>query len=520
MRESSRQTDSSRSIGRRSFLTASAAATSSSLGGCVSSPDADESAANDTDAAPSDASGQTSAATEESDPLLDHPASIEVSERSVLDRRIEPTIGGLEAGQQITLTARTRHPTTDDAWRSRVTLEADEEGSIDLERATPIAGSYERADPMGPIWSMAPDSQPEETAFEHATHEVTFELRGAADEAVDEAADEAVDGAVDRDGTAPASETENESERLDESPVLARATTTRTGGSVETEPLGDDLVGTLHRPDGDGAGPGVLVLHGSGGQELEHVARLLASRGYVAASLQYFGDPEPIPSTLAEVPVEYVQRAIDAIAAHDRTTGDEVGVYGASKGGELALLAGAHLEGVGAVVSVAGSAYVWEGLTQQWRPAGTSSWSLDGEPVDAVSFPSPSDAGAVDTIRETYELALEEADQSTVEAATIPVEAIDGPCLLVSGDRDEMWPSTPYAEAVIDRLEDLETDVDARHLQFEDAGHAIGPPYVPTVGQSSMGWVELGGTPAGNARAAAEHWSATLEQLEGSLAED
>lgn len=516
MTQSSSQTDRSVSTGRRRFLATALTATAASTAGCVSSlrsgssePD-DAPSSNDTapdDSTPSTDSGPESDDSRDDPPTIDHPAEIELSDEALLDRRVEPRATGLDAGQRIVLAFHCEQPGDGREWSGRATYEADDDGVVDLASAAPLEGSYEAADPMGPFWSMEPDAAPVAVAFPHETHDVSFEVRSVGDAAV------ADDDATDADG-APGEGAD--AETVDGPAVLATATTTRAAPGVETEPLGDDLVGTVHLPDGDEPAPGVLVLHGSGGQELDHVAGLLASRGYVAASLQYFGDPEPIPTNLADVPLEYVQRSIDALAERDRVRAGDVGLYGVSKGGELALVSGAHLDGVGAVASVVGSCYVWEGLTQNWRPARTSSWSLDGEPIDAISFPESVAAGA-ETIRDTYEHSLEAAEEATVAAATVPVERIDAPCLLVSGGRDEMWPSAPYSEVAVDRLDANDVSFEYEHLQFDDAGHPINPPYVPTYGQSETRYVQFGGTPAGNARAASEHWSAVLDLFAGSL---
>jgi hypothetical protein len=56
------------------------------------------------------------------------------------------------------------------------------------------------------------------------------------------------------------------------------------------------------------------------------------------------------------------------------------------------------------------------------------------------------------------------------EDAAIHVEDSRGAILLISGERDRMWPATTMGQQIIDRLEAHESDVAYEHLSF-DAGH-------------------------------------------------
>jgi hypothetical protein len=94
--------------------------------------------------------------------------------------------------------------------------------------------------------------------------------------------------------------------------------------------------------------------------------------------------------------------------------------------------------------------------------------------------------------------------------------------LLVSGEDDAFWPATEFCERLLDRLEDRSYDHPCDHLAYDDAGHAIGPPYRPVNGRESLGSdgrfrLEAGGTPEGYARADADAWAHVLEYLEMGL---
>lgn len=292
---------------------------------------------------------------------------------------------------------------------------------------------------------------------------------------------------------------------------------TGTGQDVTSEPIDGDLPGTIYRPAGRERAPGVLALHGSGAESLDEVARRFAGAGFVGAAVQYFGDHDAVPEHLAEVPIEAVGSAVEALLGHERVAGDRVGLYGGSKGAELALVAAANVERVGAVVGVSGSCYVWEGLHRDWSPTGTSSWSIGGEPVPFVPFADEESPDG--TIRGNYELALDRADPETIEAATIPVERIDAPLLFVSGGGDRMWAGAEYARTAMERLDRAAFEQPHRHLSFDDAGHVIRPPG-PWLDSLDEGQLRaVGGTVEGTRRASEEAWPEVVAVLEDHLGE-
>jgi len=270
--------------------------------------------------------------------------------------------------------------------------------------------------------------------------------------------------------------------------TLARTYPNRDG---HVEPDHPELEGALFEPSDAETGPGVLVLHGGGGDPSLRTASLLAERGYTAFALHYFGD-DGLPNNSSELPLEYVRDAVTWLRDHESTAGDCVGLIGASLGGELALLAGSEFDVSGPVVSINGSGLVTEGLRDGYYFTGTSTWSLDGEPVPYIDgehwYDGPDGAG-----------------EEEVEAASIPVEEIDGQVLLVSGGDDRTWPSVELHGVAADRL-DEHGHPDYEHLVYEDAGHYIVPPYTPAIGL-----IENGGTYAGAVEASHDHWLAILD---------
>lgn len=269
--------------------------------------------------------------------------------------------------------------------------------------------------------------------------------------------------------------------------------------SVETA----DLAGELYLPGGDGPHPGVVVLHGSGGDPPLGVAGLLAAEGYAAFALQWLDHPTTPTDSLTAVPFSHVDRA--ATYLRDRSpVRDDVGIWGISKGGELALQVGARQSWPAAVVAVSGSAIAMPGHEPE-----QSSWADGGEPVPFLSPPTDPLAAPPTAPRDRIELMLDAASDEQLARATAPFDAGSPPMLLLSGGADAVWPARRLCAPAVDRLAAAGVRVD--HEAFPEAGHAILPPYHPTTPRT-------GETTRGNHDAAVEGWRATRSFLDAELA--
>ena len=110
----------------------------------------------------------------------------------------------------------------------------------------------------------------------------------------------------------------------------------------------------------------------------------------------------------------------------------------------------------------------------------------------------------------------------SIEAATIPVENIRCPILMISGEDDKMWPGTLHGNRVMERLDKKGSAIERKHLHFPDAGHVIRFSYVPSSDLRMYLpvvkiWFVFGGTAQGNARANKESWQDVLNFLKKTL---
>jgi dienelactone hydrolase len=287
----------------------------------------------------------------------------------------------------------------------------------------------------------------------------------------------------------------------------------------------EGLVGTLFCPYTSGPHPAVITLGGVGGGLREGGAEALASEGFAALALAYFG-LEGLPRELVEIPLEYFERAIAWLKFQPEVDAKRIAVVGNSKGGELALLLGAtYPEDVRVIVGYAPSGVVWQGVTfdREFYHRGPSSpWALRGEPVPFARFANPLPAEMVRMIgfyfgrhpivgRVFYERALE--NEAAIAAAEIAVEKIHGPLLLISGTDDQMWPSTPLSDMAIERLMAHDHPFPYEHMRYEGAGHTITLPN----SEPPPSWAsryEVGGTREANEFANADSWTKVLGFLE------
>lgn len=406
-------------------------------------------------------------------------------EKALLDEVVSISVSGLSPGQTVTIKA-TMPDNHGAVWQSSAEFTADRNGGVDLSKQSPKSGSYTGVDSMGMFWAMSPDpAQKENRAQVHtflAPVVTKFDLE--------------VEGKA-----------------------ISSASLTRlyVASDVRATDVRDNgLVAKLYEPEKGGPRPGVLVLGGSEGgiRSAESTAALLASRGYAALAVAYFGI-EDLPKRLVEIPIEYLKKAVDWMGARGTIDRNRLAVLGGSKGGELALMLAAQFPELKAVVAYVPSSVAWQGI----GGAG-SSWTYQGKPVPYVTYkagsmPSSRDAAQPIRFMPLYLASLD--DKEAVAKAAIPVEKINGPVLLISGKDDQLWPSSVMAEMVMARLKEHRHPYKFIHLEYESAGHAIGSTYSPTTRSTGNARMALGGQPAANARAQADSRPKVLQFLKESL---
>ena len=406
-------------------------------------------------------------------------------------------MSGLGPRQSVTIRLRLVAPRAGwetGTWVSHAAYRADSMGRLDLATAEALSGSYTGVQPMGLLWAAVRD-----------TGRLAAHTIGPGFERIELALETAG-------GTA----------------AIATIWRRRAAPGVRASPVTDSgLVGSLRLPPHTGPHPGLLVLGGSecGLASAEQRADLLASRGYAVLALAYCAWPDSagrMPPTMEhlargvmEVPLEYVETGLRWLASRPEVDPTRIGLWGTSKGAELALLVAAANPTPRAVVAVVPSSVAWPGLTSPWRRG--PSWTREGNPIPFV--PYSSDSTRMRRLAHPRQPALAHMylasldDSAAVRRAAIPVERIGAAILLISGGDDTLWPSSVMADMIERRLRERGSTTPVVHLRNENAGHAIAPPYYPTTEVARR----LGGTPLGNALAQERAWRQALEFLERHL---
>ncbi len=370
-------------------------------------------------------------------------------------------------------------------WSAWAKFVADDLGIVDTTSDAPLTGTYEGFDAMGLVWSM--------TREDRAPAGMRLPLLGPAEL-----------HASAQSGDGPTAEAHLERARLP--PGIRRVPIDASG-----------MVGVLFHPEAGGPHPGVLLLGGSEGGLREMDAALLAGHGFSVLALAYCG-MEGLPPVPVDVPLEMFGDAIDVLLAQPEVAGRRIGVLGGSRGGQAALLIGATFPRVGTVVSVVGSGLVTAGLP----PAPTlldslalnvGSWTWRGRSVPYLRHTVGPDLLDQVASGEPVELARafrpDLATRLELDAATIPVERIGGPVLLLSADDDRGWPSAHLSEIAAQRLRRLRHEFPVQHVRYPDAGHLMAsPPYGPTelVVPVPGARLAMGGTQSATSEARTDAW--------------
>jgi len=365
-------------------------------------------------------------------------------------------------------------------WEASSTYFANEDGVANLSQTPPISGSYRGIDSMGLFCTMMrTDGVPAFPALDNLNMEVTLSLTTY---------EKVITKVVKRQSLLP---------------------------QVDVIPIEEEgLYGTLFMPPSDCPQSVVITLSGSNGGTGKGRAALLASHGVATLALGYFSF-EGLPKNLENIDLAYFEKVFSWIDDRSELSG-KIGLYGVSRGAELALLLGSFFpERISAVLAVVPSSVVWGALGNPREAA----WIYEGKPVlPSAPFPmakldinrgkDPSDPFSTRHFHMMGRSMVEEW-----EPAMIPVEKMQGPVLLVSGGDDQMWPSDVFAADLAERLESA--SIPHNHLLYPEAGHGITVPYLPRSNHylhpHVQRWFSLGGSRKGDEMASRDFWLKGIE---------
>jgi acetyl esterase/lipase len=274
--------------------------------------------------------------------------------------------------------------------------------------------------------------------------------------------------------------------------------------SMQRIPIQDcGLAGALYLPEKQGPHPLIITLGGFRAGTNESRAEKLASSGFAALSLAYFGCPG-LPSTIQEIPLEYFEKGIDWAARHPSIDPSRIALWGVSRGAELSLILGSTLSFKFSAIAATVPASAIYGSIQSSLPA----WIYRGRAVGpSAPFPKPCLNGKIGQTPESA-LALTPyflegmKERAAFAASEIPVEKIQCPLFLVSGEDDQMWPSFVFAEQMMRRLQAKGSSISRVHVSYPRAGHGISSTEaIAELHPIAKIWFAFGGNPRDNERA-------------------
>jgi uncharacterized protein len=270
------------------------------------------------------------------------------------------------------------------------------------------------------------------------------------------------------------------------------------------------LVGRLYAAAGASQRTGLLMLTGSGGgYPDEYAARDLARAGYPVLALAYFRNREGNPPELEQkelrnVPLEYIFKALDWLAARPEVRADRIVVMGESRGAELALMIGSLRPDVAGVIAYSPQEVRWAAVG-----GGGPAWTLGGVPL-------PYAEGVYNRATPMSQFTdILDGPADVRNAAAIEVERIRGPVLLISSRADALSPSARMADDLEARLRARGFPHRVENVQYEDASHLL-----MGFGRGQTEFrvnerftIRFGGTAEGTERARNAGWSRVKEFL-------
>lgn len=428
--------------------------------------------------------------------LLTQPyLSVTQPEGQAIDREVHIQVEKLQPFQDIELQAEAKDQ-KGDIWSSHASFRADAQGQVDVASVPPTDNSsYDGVDEMGLFWSMLPASGDTTASFKckNDTIPVEIKLYVAGD-------------------------------------LVSQKTVTcylKAPDVKRIEVRENGLVGALFSPQSERPLPVIITLSGSNGGLSENRAKLLASNGFAVFALGYFG-VDGLPSNLQDIPLEYFETAFAWLKEQPNIDSSRVGLYGASRGAELSLILGSFFpNSVQAIVAIVPSSVVYGGLSE----TPVNAWIYQDNPIrpfapvpqtDFADGKGQTPQNPANT-RQSFLEGMK--NEVAFAAASIPVENIRCPILLVSGGDDQMWPSDLYVQQIMDRLTKTHSSIICCHLHYPDAGHGINIPNLPIPGPTyyhPIGklWFSMGGSRAADARASSDAWNKLVAFFQESLGDE
>jgi dipeptidyl aminopeptidase/acylaminoacyl peptidase len=189
-------------------------------------------------------------------------------------------------------------------------------------------------------------------------------------------------------------------------------------------------------------------------------------KGYAFLAIGYFG-ANGTPKLLEKIAIEDIHSAIKQASNNKKVNGKKIAIVGGSRGADLALLVVSYYKKIDCIVGLVASNVVFPGNTDHFS---TSTWTFKDKELPFVPV---NDEAIPYIMKRDLRGAFESMLKDTIaeKEAMIKVEKIRGPILLISATKDEIAPTTPMSDKIIERLKVHKFKYPNEHIAIE-GGHA------------------------------------------------
>ena len=244
----------------------------------------------------------------------------------------------------------------------------------------------------------------------------------------------------------------------------------------------DGLVGEYYSSNSNK--PPVLVLGGSEGGIPTKLAQPMIDANYPTLALAYFKH-DGLPSELEEIPLEYFFTGKEWLLKQAHNKYDQLIIVGWSKGAEAALLLASRSSEVMQVIAIAPSSVAWAGILNDWQKVPSSSWTEKQHALPHVAF-NPS--GPVTGLLDLYQQSLDNRQDDG--AADIPVQNISAKVALMTGENDEIWPSSSMAAYICQQMNQNEHNT-CQHFNYLNHDHLLNYEFLDTAYPSGQDFMRI-----------------------------
>ncbi|XP_076807081.1 bile acid-CoA:amino acid N-acyltransferase-like [Clavelina lepadiformis] len=439
--------------------------------------------------------------------------TIEVSSiDSMSDQPISIIIKGLQPNQLFTLHSwlLSDNQNTFDCIAQYI---SNEKGIVSLEKDKSIAGSYIGNKPMGLFWAMQPSIWNKKPHARLAKLDVTtpmvvtITVYNARINSLQNLHSMKMTGKLDSLELASI-----EINRWFMSPGTKRITFT-----MEK----DGIHGSLFIPPGVGPFPGVITLFGGYPGTMEFKASLLASHGFAALALAYYGVPGLNETFSFKEPnfvldLGYFERAVNILCKHSQIYSHRgVGIIGLSASSSMILALSVHIEAIKCVIWLSGSIYpVFVSL-------GYKKNVYKSVPFDGESFTNFIELGDNRIVSGRYFHPKYNSENRPSNDSVINFyEQSDVAFMFIAGLDDENAPAEFHANEA-NRLLTKAKHPNFKILRYPGAGHLIEPSYAIhnflTAQKGLNYFINWGGSTVPHCAAQKDSWQKQIEFLKSNI---